>query len=293
MMHEFGELWEFDPAAMDSATAWKVAGSMPDSKCFNGIATLGTKLYLPGGCKSGPWNDAEAAQKGSGRELGIPNARIDQDSLFIYDTADASWTVGPSLNHARNECVAETVNGRVYAFGWTTVVESIAEGETEWRVEPTPCPVAPGGGKAGQCASTVLDDIIYICGDFGLLAFNPAGDGSWETIEGCPSTSAPLLTAHDGEIYVMSGYNPDHSSPLRGVTSYSPADKTWRAHPNLPTNNSWGVRHLNTEPLRLLSHLRLKASFRFCYAAGGDVHKRSSARHRRCSLEPWRKDVLL
>lgn len=86
------------------------------------------------------------------------------------------------------------------------MVESIAEGETEWRVEPTPCPVAPGGGKAGQCASAVLDGIIYLCGDFGLLAFNPAGEGSWETIEGCPTTSAPLLAAHDGEIYVMSGY---------------------------------------------------------------------------------------
>lgn len=143
MMHEFGELWEFDPAAMESDTAWKVAGNMPDTKCFNGIATLGSKLYLPGGCKSGPWNEAEAAQKGTGRELGIPNARVDQDSLFIYDTADASWTVGPSLNHARNECVAETVNGRVYAFGWTTVVESIAEGETEWRVEPNPLSSCP------------------------------------------------------------------------------------------------------------------------------------------------------
>jgi hypothetical protein len=99
-MHEFDELWEFDPAAMDSATAWKVAGSMPESKCFNGIATLGTKLYLPGGCKSGPWNEAEAAQKGSGRELGIPNARVDQDSLFIYDTADGSWTVGASQRAA-------------------------------------------------------------------------------------------------------------------------------------------------------------------------------------------------
>ena len=250
LMHEFDELWAFDPAAMDSADAWSVAGKMPSSKCFNGIATLGTKLYLPGGCKSGPWNDAEEAEPGSGREKGVPNQRLDQDSLFIYDTADDSWAVGPSLNHARNECVAETVNGRVYAFGWTTAVESIGEGETEWRVEPTPCPVAPGGGMAGQCSSTELDGIIYICGDFGLLAFTPpcpecaacpAREGSWETIEGCPTTSAPLMTAHAGEIFVMSGYNPDHTSPLKGVCSYSPASKTWRQHPDLPTNNAWGA----------------------------------------------------
>lgn len=39
-MHEFDDLWEFDPASMDSESAWKVAGHMPDSKCFNGIATL-------------------------------------------------------------------------------------------------------------------------------------------------------------------------------------------------------------------------------------------------------------
>ena len=45
-------------------------------------------------------NEAEAAQKGSGRELGIPNARVDQDSLFIYDTADGSWTVGASQRAA-------------------------------------------------------------------------------------------------------------------------------------------------------------------------------------------------
>ena len=39
--------------------------------------------------------------------------------------------IGPSLNHARNECNAEAVGWRVYAFGWITVVKSIAEGETE------------------------------------------------------------------------------------------------------------------------------------------------------------------
>ena len=39
----------------------------------------------------------------------------------------------------------------------------------------------------------------------------------------------------------MSGYNPDHTSPLKGVVSYSPADKTWRSHAELPSNNSWGA----------------------------------------------------
>eukprot|EP01047_Picozoa_sp_COSAG01_P033781 COSAG01_NODE_2502_length_7556_cov_78.108220_9_plen_471_part_00 len=233
LMHEFDDLWACDVGALDKVDAWQQVSTMPDSKCFNGISALGTKLYLPGGCKCGPFNDGD-------RDAGIPNIRVDQDSLFIYDTATDSWIVGPSMHHARNECVAQAVAGRVYAFGWTDVVESIAEGETTWRVEPARCPVVPGGGKAGQCSSAVLDEVIYIAGDFGLLAFTPAA-GSWATIEGCPPTSAPLMTAHEGEIYVMSGYNPDHSQPLRGVHSYSPASCSWRTHPDLPTNNAWGA----------------------------------------------------
>lgn len=201
LMHEFDDLWACDIGALEQPDAWQQVSKMPDSKCFNGIAALGNTLYLPGGCKCGPFNER-------GREQGIPNIRLDQDSLFLYDTTGGGWSTGPPMNHARNECVAQAVGGRVYVFGWTDVVESIAEGELAWREEPARCPVVPGvsfqpfashpallgadwqrggrkeprqgsdpntvhwsvnadmpgGGKDGQCSSAVLDGVIYLAG---------------------------------------------------------------------------------------------------------------------------------
>lgn len=87
----------------------------------------------------------------------------------------------------------------------------------------------------------MVTNLHCTCQDFGLLSFDPAAGGTWSTIDGCPATSAPLMTAHQGEIYIMSGYNPDHSRPRKGVSSYSPATRAWRTHADLPTNNAWGA----------------------------------------------------
>ena len=105
----------------------------------------------------------------------------------------------------------------------------------------------------------------YLCGDFGLLSYDPAaaaaaGEGGgganagWARIDGCPQTSCPLMSAHSGEVYIMSGYNPDHSTPLMATWSYSPKSQSWRRHADLPTNNAWGAAV--SVSARLVAHTR-------------------------------------
>ena len=100
---------------------------------------------------------------GSGREGGIPNIRIAQDSVFVFDTATGAWSDAPPLNAPREECVAQAVGGRVYVFGWNDTVESIAEGEDQWRIEPARCPVTPGGGKVCVCVCGWVRDSSHAC----------------------------------------------------------------------------------------------------------------------------------
>jgi hypothetical protein len=83
-----------------------------------------------------------ARQNGDGT---IPNDRSDQQQLWVFDTADASWAVGPPMLRARQECAAVTLGDRVYAFGWHAdrSCESIGAGEAGWREEAA-CPVCRG-----------------------------------------------------------------------------------------------------------------------------------------------------
>eukprot|EP00747_Dinoflagellata_sp_TGD_P041334 gnl/TRDRNA2_/TRDRNA2_141420_c0_seq1.p1 gnl/TRDRNA2_/TRDRNA2_141420_c0~~gnl/TRDRNA2_/TRDRNA2_141420_c0_seq1.p1 ORF type:complete len:292 (-),score=23.99 gnl/TRDRNA2_/TRDRNA2_141420_c0_seq1:162-917(-) len=217
---------------MDQADSWRVVSKAPDRIAFSGIAALGTKLYIMGGCQ----NADE-----------IPNRRSDEQQLWIYDTASSTWQVGPQMLKARQECGAVTIGERVYAFGWDLSCESIGAGDTSWRFEAA-CPIVLGGagaGMGGRFACTAIGTTAYFAGPFGLLSFEPS-DG-WKRLPASPTPGeCPLVAAHKGEIYVMSGffYDPEPGQMCRiekAVHSFNPESQTWTERPSLPSHQSWGA----------------------------------------------------
>ena len=97
----------------------QVVSTSPEPIAFSGMAALGSKLYITGGCQVRAAPPADRAclrrrqpYRGWARQNGdgtIPNDRSDQQQLWVFDTADASWAVGPPMLRARQECAAVTL----------------------------------------------------------------------------------------------------------------------------------------------------------------------------------------
>ena len=85
-----------------------------------------------------------------------------------------------------------------------------------------------------QFAGCVLDDIIYVIGLEGAFAYDPTTSEWDELPEPGHLPQASYVTAFEGEIWALG----DHCS--RNSWRYSPAERTWRSGPDLPTQQSWG-----------------------------------------------------
>ncbi len=213
----FAQIFRFDP----QTRTWNVAGEMPMARCHNGLTTFEGEVWIVGG-------RANLDKPHSARGL------VPLDEVIVFDPASGTWRDAPSLNTARTEPVALVSTGRVYAIGGSdnedsfSSVESIGPGENSWRFEAeTPRPIR-------QFAGCVLDDIIYVIGREGAFAYDP-GTGTWDDLpapEHLPQAS--YVTAFEGEIWALG----DHRS--RKGWRYSPAERTWRSGPDLPTQQSWG-----------------------------------------------------
>ena len=215
----FAELFRYDPRTR----SWTVAGTMPSARCHNGLTAFEEEVWVVGG-------RANPDDPHHGRDL------EPLDDVIVFDPASARWRVAPSLNTARTEPVALAANGRVYAIGGSDTaagnalssVESIGPGEDSWRYEAaTPRPIR-------QFAGCVLDDVLYVVGSEGAFAYDP-NDGTWDDLpapEHLPQAS--YVTAYEGEIWALG----DHRT--KKSWRYSPAERTWRPGPDLPTHQSWG-----------------------------------------------------
>ena len=257
-MKEFDEIWELDPTKLsggETGPAWSIAGQCPDSawsvvdtrmpainldrgeqmvlggrraetgpgaRCYNGLAALDEELWLVGGCCG---------------TNGTPNNRVPLKSAIVYNPSTGQWREAPSLCWPRAACVASSVHGRIYAFGSQEdgLVESIAAGETAWRIEPAPL---PAGVTAD--AGCVLNGKIYLAGAHGLAAFDPTSQ-QWgaPTRPPLPAVAAgfssPAIAAHGGAIWIIGG------SGSTEVWSFNPDSDEWAAGPSLPTSLAWGA----------------------------------------------------
>eukprot|EP00911_Craspedida_sp_UC1_P000340 UC1_evm2s261 len=253
--HMFNEIWRFDtrrahsaPRGSDGAAsgrAWEVVGHTPEPIAFAGVVALAGKLYIMGGCQN--HND-------------VPNDRSTHGQLWCFDpetrttvaNGDAAAAGGavqlPDMLVPRQECCGAVLNGRIYAFGWDTSCESWSPGESQWRAEAS-CPITMGGadGMSGQFNCTVLDNVAYFAGPFGLLSFSPSAGWNTTTLAPSPTAGAcPLVAAHAGEIWVMSGFfydaTPGKMCELQpAVHSFAPGKGTWTLRPPLPCTEAWGA----------------------------------------------------
>ena len=96
------KVWRMDVRNRERREAWEVVAQLPGKIAFAGLASLGGLLYIFGGCRN---------------RNGVPNDRIDERQLWVYDPAAATLAAGPSMRVARQECGGACLGGRVYAFG--------------------------------------------------------------------------------------------------------------------------------------------------------------------------------
>ena len=215
----FDELFAYDW----ECEYWELVSHMYIPRRYNGIAELDGRIWVIGG------------------ETRIPGRKGEGQVLFtvdIYDPASGTWIGGPSLNVARTDPFVLTHGGRIYAIGGAAhdsgprldSVESIGPGERAWRLE------TPLNEPTRQGHACVLDGIIYCCSIDGVFAFDTAS-GQWDEDFPQPGTigQGPLAAAYRGELWLMGGYEDQR------IRCYNPGTRTWRAGPDLPTEQSWGA----------------------------------------------------
>ena len=98
---------------------------LPHKIAFAGLVSLGGLLYIFGGCRN---------------RNGVPNERLDERQLWVYDPAAATLKAGPSMRVARQECAGACLGGRVYAFGGA----ACRERGSLWCRDVLPRPATPG-----------------------------------------------------------------------------------------------------------------------------------------------------
>lgn len=214
----FDELYAFDP----TSGCWEAINQLSFPRRYNGIAELDGRIWIVGG-------EGELGERG-----GEPTTL---DVVEIYDPTTDTWSTGPTLQQRRTDPFVMTSGGRIWAVGGASdpvtkvqSVESIGPRDTAWRFEqPLPEPTRQGG-----CC--VLDGWLYIISIDGFFAFDTAA-GQWDTSVPHPGqiTQAPLVTAYNGEVWMMGGLTCD------ATRCYNPKTRVWRDGPSLPTQQSWGA----------------------------------------------------
>lgn len=214
----FDELFAFDPAT----GCWDVISQLSFPRRYNGIAELEGRIWIVGG-------EGELGERGG--------EATTLDVVEIYDPQTDTWEPGPTLQQRRTDPFVMTCGGRIWAVGGASdpvtkvqSVESIGPAETTWRFEtPLPEPTRQGG----CCA---LEGWLYVISIDGFFACDTE-TGRWDTTvpQPGPITQAPLVTAYDGEVWMMGGLK------CASTRCYDPRTRTWRDGPSLPTEQSWGA----------------------------------------------------
>lgn len=217
--HVPDELLAYDPCT----ECWEVVSRMYMPRRYNGIAALGGRVWVVGG------ETRFAGRGGPHQALYL---------VDVYDPASGTWSAGPSLNHVRTDPFVVTCNDRIYAIGGARhnagpsldTVESIGPGEDAWRCE-TPLPRPTRQGHA-----CVLDGVIYCFSSDGAFAYDTKSD-RWDEAFPQPGeiSQGILAAAWKGEIWLIGGYQ------TRRIRCFDPRSRTWRAGPDLPTEQAWAA----------------------------------------------------
>jgi hypothetical protein len=182
--------WRYDPATGH----WHTMPPAPVPRAAAGAAVLGQRLYVVGGR-----NDASAALS----------------SLAIFDFDTGRWTLGPSLEHAREHLAAVAAGGAVWALGGrvlgvsNTDVERYRPGAAAWQ-SMVSMPVA----RSGFQAVAVRGSIVVVGGEDGAQTVPEVdslvlGSGRWSALANLPVARHGLGLVADGPLVFAIDGGPD------------------------------------------------------------------------------------
>lgn len=190
-----------------SGSSWSTL-TLPAARGGCSVAALNGDVYVVGGFQN--------PQGGQYLEYGTDFTQWVSNTVFKYD--GASWiTIPATLNYARGDMAAVTLNNRIYVFGGATYdyfdavpkscVESLAATSSAWRIEAS-MPTARYGA-----AAVVANGLIYVIGGNvnggfpvgSVEVFNPV-TGTWSIRPPLKKTRGYVSAAFlNGQIVVVGG----------------------------------------------------------------------------------------
>ena len=203
--------------------AWRTMSPKPSPVANTAAATIGGKLYVPGGMQGDSF-------------LSV---------LEIYDPNANRWTRGADLPRSMGGMGVTAAGGKLYAFGGTVGgsarISSTLEYDPATQVWRARAPI-PSGPRTFAAAAE-LDGKIYLAGGWPALSvferYDPLTD-SWTRLAPMPTGRQSLgLVALDGYVYAVGGG--DEWAGLSVVERYDPADNTWIAMSPLRSSRRAGT----------------------------------------------------
>jgi DNA-binding CsgD family transcriptional regulator len=207
----------FDP----ESNTWSGGAPKPTAVFNVSAATLGDKIYVPGGLIA----------------AGVPTTTVE-----VYDAVDDAWSSVASLPAPRMAYAAAAFDGQVYIFGgWDGSTYSARTfvyypGSDEWSNR------ASMSAPRGFAAAAALNDAIYVVGGFdgqiesSLCERYLPRDDRWES---CPSMSVGrgglALVRVGASLYAIGG---GWTGYLAFNESYAAGADAWRAIPT-PFVEQW------------------------------------------------------
>ena len=195
---------------------WGTRAALTEANSELSLAELNGKLYLLGG---------------------YPATRQTVRTVQVYDIANNTWELGPSLPLPNNHGMAVGINGKVYLIGGQTTADDPSYISTVYALDPAvgewvakeSMPTARSGGVA-----IVLDGKVYVAGgrpprETDFAVYDPITD-TWEELPNMPTPRNHLTgAAINGRIHVVGGRQGPGLSPLMTTVHevYDPQTRTW------------------------------------------------------------------
>lgn len=215
------EVWE-------DGVGWTALTAMPTARYGALAVTDGSKIYVIGGYDG----VAELA------------------TLEIYDPVTNTWTTGAPMSLARVHLFGGYVNGKIYAIGGETAIDTTVSAAVEEYDPATDTWVTKTSAPTGRTrvGATVLNGKIHaICGADGSLAYSfrhdiydPSTD-TWTTASYCPFIANPgtiVVGAVGGLIVAAGENNADSTTP---TYIYFPDTDSWVQVTDIPSAYKYGA----------------------------------------------------
>jgi DNA-binding CsgD family transcriptional regulator/N-acetylneuraminic acid mutarotase len=212
---------------------WSRGSSKPAGLLYAHAATIGTDVYVPGGCD----------------EAGTPTHIVE-----VYDVVADSWREASPLPKARCAAALAAWEERLYLFGgW----DGSEYSDRAYTYDPRTdrwTEIAPMGVRRGFAAAAPLQDLVFVIGGHDgerelttCSTYDPAA-GTWNECAPLTVGRGGLgLAVVGGQIYAIGGGG--WTTYLGFSERYTPASDTWKPF-ETPLIKEWRspgiVTHENT-----------------------------------------------